>query len=108
MLPENLRQQFRDTLMSGQFNLLLGAGASLDAKNHDGHSLLGSGDLRNALCAEKGLNPNSTLSRAFGYLTPKEKQRLITQPFSGCKAGPTAHEIRSLRAAMKTSQRSRS
>ncbi|MBX9695353.1 MAG: SIR2 family protein, partial [Cyanobacteria bacterium] len=79
---------FVSSLRAGQYNLLLGAGFSMDSKNAKGplpsaDELLG--DLAKATKAKK-----SSLQRLYQLLTPTQVKELITDRFVGATPGETA------------------
>jgi len=93
MLEPSIAQRVRDTLFSQKYNLLLGAGVSLDSTDHRNRPLVGAEDLRRELCKLTGSRDSSPLWRVAGLLTPDQIQMHITAPFQGCKAGPTLRAL---------------
>ncbi|HEV7245984.1 MAG TPA: SIR2 family protein [Shinella sp.] len=90
--PEQV-DAFLSTLKSGQYNLLLGAGSSMDSTNHRGE--LPSGEvIKNELCDLKKVARSNTLQRAFSLLTPEEIEKHITERFSDCVPGDTLKNLR--------------
>ena len=79
---------FISSLRAGQYNLLLGAGFSMDSKNAKG--LLPSGDelLGNLATATKA--KKSSLQRLYQLLTPAQVKELITDRFANSTPGETA------------------
>lgn len=84
---------FLSTLKSGQYNLLLGAGSSMDTTNAYGE--LPSGEaIKNELCDLKKVARSNTLQRAFSLLTPEEVEKNVTARFSNCVPGQTLKDLR--------------
>jgi hypothetical protein len=84
------------TLKAGQYNLLLGAGVSLDSFSSDQkRTLPGAGALRDELAAAMpGVRANSSLNRL--YRTARQQDRvdeLITNRFINCVPGDTVKAI---------------
>jgi hypothetical protein len=93
-ISDQQREAFLSTLKAGQYNLLLGAGSSMDSSN--GHGFIPSGDaFKNELSKLKDVESKYTLQRIFGLLTPDEIDEHVTARFSGCKPGETAKLIAS-------------
>jgi SIR2-like domain len=87
-ISEEQREAFISSLKAGQYNLLLGAGASMDSSN--GKEQLPSGTkLREDLAAAKNANPSQPLQKIFSLLDAKEVEQHVTKRFSNCTAGPT-------------------
>lgn len=59
------------SLKAGHYNLLLGAGASLDSENPRGRLPSGN-SFRSDLCKLKGARDNSPLQRVYATLNPLE------------------------------------
>lgn len=89
MLNDDTAIRVRDALFAQKYNLLLGAGISLDSLDRYGKPLMGAEDLRRSLCALTGERESSPLWRVAGHLTPDQVKTHLTTPFHGCKAGPT-------------------
>ncbi|HRO37576.1 SIR2 family protein [Thauera sp.] len=89
MIEANTAQRVRDALFGQKYNLLLGAGVSLDSTDRYGKELQGAEDLRKSLCALTGSRESSPLWRVAGNLTPAQVDTHLTQPYHGCKAGFT-------------------
>ncbi|WP_411883947.1 SIR2 family protein [Polaromonas sp. YR568] len=85
----------KSTLFSGQYNLLLGSGVSLDSTDRYGKPLLSARKLTEFLCELKGVNTNTPLSRISLLLDAKERDKYLTQPYCGCRAGETAKRLTS-------------
>ncbi|MBD9506775.1 SIR2 family protein [Ensifer sp. ENS10] len=79
---------FVSSLKAGQYNLLLGAGVSLDSENSIGKLPSGT-TLRDELCDLKGVSKNKSLQKVFALLSESEVDQYITKRFSGCTAGAT-------------------
>jgi len=82
-------EAFLLSVRSGQYNLLLGAGTSLDTSNPIGPIPSGT-ELRHNLCDFKKVSRNYTLQRAFGLLTPSEIDEQVTHRLIHCKPGKTS------------------
>ncbi len=82
------RSAFVSSLLTGQYNLLLGSGISLDSHTSDGY-LPSAGDLRRALTELKGTPPESPLQRVFGLLSPDEIREHVTSKYIDCSPGPS-------------------
>lgn len=81
------------SLRAGQYNLLLGAGVSLDSSNTKGD--LPSGEtFRQDLCKLKGANSRSSLQRVYSSLSKAEIDEHVIERFSACKAGQTVQKIK--------------
>jgi hypothetical protein len=89
MLDGDAAVRVKDGLFAQKYNLLLGAGVSLDSTDRLGKALLRSEDLRQKLCNITGSRENSPLWRVAGLLTPHQIRTHITEQFFGSKAGPT-------------------
>ncbi len=79
---------FLSSLRAGQYNLLLGAGFSMNSKNVKGPLPSGDellGDLAKATNAKK-----SSLQRLYSLLTPTQVKELITDRYVGAVPGETA------------------
>ena len=94
MLTDDLIQRFRDSLFAGHYNLLLGSGISLESRNHAGDQLRSSERLRQDLCALVGARPTTSLPRVYGLLSPEQRQKEITNKYSGCTPGPELAPLR--------------
>jgi hypothetical protein len=89
MLEAGVALRVRDALFSQRYNLLLGAGCSLDSTDRTSKKLIGSDELRRQLCEVTGSRPDSPLWRVAGLLTPEQIKQHLTEQFLGCRAGPT-------------------
>ena len=81
------------SVRAGDYNLLLGAGVSLDSTNGEGVGLLSGNALRRRLCEVTQLSETNSLQRAASALTPSQIDVELTQRFSRCKSGPSAQPI---------------
>lgn len=91
-ISEQQQGAFLSALKAGQYNLLLGAGSSMDSSNASGNMPTGDA-LKDELCKLKNVSSKYTLQRVFALLTPDEIQTHITDRFSGTKPGETAKLI---------------
>lgn len=94
MLEAAQLELFRDSLLSGRYNLLLGSGTSLTSRNKSGQLLRSAERLREELCALTGLRAGTSLTRAYGLLTDDQRRSEIVETFSGCKPGPDLNRCR--------------
>lgn len=85
---------FVSSLKAGQYNLLLGAGVSLDSYNVAG-KLPSGGMLRDDLCNLKKVSKNKSLQKVFSLLSDEEIKDFITNRFSGCTPGETLKALSS-------------
>ena len=91
--------QIGDGILQGHYNLLLGAGVSLDSpsgipeENCPSLSTL----IEKLLDPNKGLKKNSSINRIYKNLSPEDIEKSITNRFSGCTAGPTVNSISQFR-----------
>lgn len=90
MLDSTVALRVRDALFAQKYNLLLGAGISLDSLSRHGKPLQGAEELRIELCKLTKSRESSPLWRAAGLLTKEQVEEHLTTPYLGCKAGPTA------------------
>lgn len=95
MLSEEIVNSLRPSLFSGQYNLLLGSGISLDSKGKNGELLKSAYDLTVELCNLKGVKTTTPLSRVSLLLDKDETAKYITSPYSSCKAGETVKRLTS-------------
>jgi hypothetical protein len=79
---------FLYSLKHGHYNLLTGAGVSLDSSNPNGH-LPSGGNLKSSLCALKGADSNKSLQKVFALLSPDEIHEHVTNRLANSIAGPT-------------------
>jgi len=92
MTPEQLDMLAR-SLRSGQYNLLLGAAASLGSINGDGKPLPLAGGLIEELANLKNTKPTHSLQRLYQTLDEDEISKHITNRFKNAKPGPTLKAI---------------
>jgi hypothetical protein len=85
---------FLSSLRAGQYNLLLGAGASMDSQNSFGKYPSGTG-FKNELCTLKSVSENYSLQRVYSLLKDHEVAKHVNSRFSGAQPGPTAKLISS-------------
>src|SRR5262245_59407066 len=78
----------REALFAGEYNLLLGSGVTLDAKDSAGEFLRGAEQLRKDLLALTREPPATSLQRVYGLLTSDQVRTQITDRYSGCVPGP--------------------
>src|SRR5216684_1444330 len=81
------------SLRAGQYNLLLGAGVSLDSKNYKGENLPSADTFRLDLCKLKGANPRSSLQRVYSTLTEQEVAKYVVDRFRQCQPGPSVQKL---------------
>lgn len=93
MLDAVIARRVRDALFAQKYNLLLGAGISLDSKDRNNDPMMGAEALRISLCDLTGSRDSSPLWRVAGHLTPEQVETHLRKPFHGCKAGPTVRAI---------------
>jgi hypothetical protein len=93
MIPDHGVKAFRDTLLAGGYNLLLGAGISLDSHNGKGEALRSAETLRKDLCSLTGARDNTSLTRAYALLSKQQIQEQIVGRFKECKAGTSLQEL---------------
>lgn len=93
MIPAAVMPAFRDTLITGSYNLLLGSGTSLDSRNGRGQSLRSSEALRRDLCVLTGARDTTSLTRAYALLTPQQRDEELVAKFSNCNPGPSVEHL---------------
>ncbi len=86
-------EEMKSSLLMGRYNLLLGAGVSLDSKNGSGDRLVSGGELLGILCKHKGARASSSIQRVFDTLSDDEKIDLVLHRFESCAPGPTVSAI---------------
>lgn len=88
-----------DTLKAGRYNLLLGAGVSLDSQSGlPGKSCPSTGQLMEALQeALPGVRRGSSINRLYRSMTAEQVETLITKRFAGCISGDTVKAISDFR-----------
>ena len=89
MIAKEHMLNFRDTLLTGGYNLLFGSGISLDSQNKFGHYLRSTEKLRTDLCKLTGANRNTSLTRVYGLLKPEQVKSEIVEKYSHCRPGST-------------------
>jgi hypothetical protein len=87
LLDKRIIEPFRDTFFAGKYNLLLGAGVSLKSRNRHGHLLRGTEQLRADICALTGTSGATSLTRAYGLMTPAQRQSELIDKYSKCQPG---------------------
>ncbi|HTW51935.1 MAG TPA: SIR2 family protein [Stellaceae bacterium] len=85
---------FVSSLRAGHYNLLLGAGASVDASNNFGLLPAGAA-FKDTLCALKNVSVNYSLQRVYELLTPPEIDKYVTARFKDAVPGDTTKLISS-------------
>lgn len=80
---------FLSALRAGQYNLLLGAGASADSTNAFGALPIGD-QFKDELCDLTGANRKHSLQRVYSLLSDDQIEKCVTKRFLNCKPGPTA------------------
>lgn len=76
------------SLRAGDYNLLLGAAASLGSRGGDNELLPLADDLRLNLCRLVGAKTSHPLQRVYQSLDTDQVEEQITKRFSSCRAGP--------------------
>ena len=94
LLNPNLVDAFRDTLYAGKYNLLFGSGVSLKSRNRYGEPLRGTEQLREDICKLTGAHSSTSLSRAYGLLTSKQRQSELVDKYSRCQPGEELSPLR--------------
>jgi SIR2-like domain len=92
-LSEDQINLFAASIRNGEYNVLLGAGASLDAFNHKGEKLLSGNDLRVVLCNATGAKADTSLQLVYSILSPDAVEREVTDRFRSCTPGATSLEL---------------
>jgi hypothetical protein len=87
MIPKDTIAAFRNTLLAGGYNLLLGSGICLDSHNGLGEQLRNAEKLRQDLCSLKNVRETTALTRVAGMLTTEEAEEQLIKPFLNCKPG---------------------
>lgn len=82
-------EAFISSLASGRYNLLLGAGSSMDSCNIKG-KLPDGETFKNDLCKIAGASQKHSLQRVFNLLTPDQISEHVTKRFIDCTPGKTA------------------
>lgn len=87
MIPDALMPAFRETLLTGSYNLLLGSGISLDSRNGRDRFLRSSERLRLDLCAATRAPDKTPLTRVCALLTPQQVREELVEQYSDCEPG---------------------
>jgi hypothetical protein len=77
------------SIRRGRYNLLVGAGVSLDSSDHLGQKLPSATKLTQGLCALKDARAGTSLQRVFSTLTDQEIEDHLVNVFADCRAGET-------------------
>ena len=91
-LDQNIFASIKNSLLSGQYNLLLGSGISTDSYNKKGYLPQGE-EIRRDLCALKGARQNSSLQRVYATLTPAEIQEHVIDRYLDSTSGPSLTKL---------------
>ena len=94
-ISDEQHQSFLSALRAGQYNLLLGAGASMDSKDQQNKKLPSGSQFKKEICELKGVSEDYPLQRVYSLLDEKDIEQHVTNRFSLTKPGPTAELIRS-------------
>lgn len=81
MLPGAHQEAFRQSLIRGQYNLLLGSGVSIGAKNEAGELLRSAEKLRLDLCKLRNVPESTALNRVTKGLTPEQTKHQLTEHY---------------------------
>lgn len=92
MFDKNTIASITSSIRAGQYNLLLGAGVSLDSKNPKGF-LPSAEQFRLDLCQFKGARTSSSLQRVFSTLNSNEIATQVVSRFQNCTPGPSVQKI---------------
>ena len=93
MIDPRFSAAFRETLLSGRYNLLLGSGVSLDSRNKNGELLPGSEALRKRLCNVTNVRENTSLTRVYSLLNAEQRRTELQDRLSGCRPGATVEGL---------------
>lgn len=93
MLDPQTLEKFKETCFSGRYNLLLGAGISLDSRDRNGQAVVGGERLKELLCKLKGVRETTPLSKVSPLLTDSERKQHLTDRYFGCRPGPTVFKL---------------
>lgn len=93
MLTPEILDSFRASLFSGQYNLLLGSGASLDSSDSQREPLQSASGLTKKLCELKNVSATTPLSRVALLLKSDEVEEHLTKPYSSCRPGETVKRV---------------
>jgi hypothetical protein len=92
MTPEQL-DRAAISLRAGDYNLLLGAAASLGSMNAKGEDVPLAEPFKLELCKIKSAKTGHSLQRIYQTLTAEEVEKHVTQRFSGCVPGAALRAI---------------
>lgn len=92
LTPEQL-DQLATSLRAGEYNLLVGAGISLETTTRTGDKLPTGEGLRVELCTLKDVRASTSLQRVSELLSEGEVDKLITQRFSSTNPGPAVCKV---------------
>jgi hypothetical protein len=92
LTPEQL-DRLAASLRAGEYNLLLGAAASLGSTNSDGKPIPLADPYRLELCQLKGAKEGHSLQRIYQTLNADEVEQHVTARFSGCTPGPALRAL---------------
>ena len=87
MLTGSLKGYFLDTLNNGKYNLLFGAGVSLDSENIIGEKMPSGEELRKILVKTLSANPGTPLSKLASNLNKTQISEHLTKRFTVKKVG---------------------
>ena len=93
MIPEAFLVRFRDSLIRGEYNLLLGSGICLDSINRLGETLRDANQLRLDLCTLIGVPDTTTLSKAAAMLNSNQREEQLVERYSGCRPGSSLSHL---------------
>ncbi len=93
MLPDAIKAKFKDSIIRGQYNLLLGSGVCLDSVNGRGEKLRSANTLRVELCTLLGLPDSISLSKASAMLNAQQREEHLVTRYSKCKPGPSLQNL---------------
>ena len=82
-----------DSLLSGRYSLLIGAGASLDSTNYKNIKLMSGSEYVAFISDKKGIPPIYPLQDVYSMLTDEEVDRYVTDVFAKCTPGPTLTQL---------------
>lgn len=93
MLDDSLFPRFKESLLGGKYNLLLGAGVSMDSTDRHGKNLPNSEKFRQDLCTLKSVHESTSLPLVYGVLEQDEIRKHVVDRFLGCRPGPTVKDL---------------
>lgn len=85
--------QLARSIRAGEYNILLGAAASLGSMNRKAKALPLAEELRSSLCNLKKAKAATSLQRIYGTLTKDDVENHIIKPFEGCQPGSTLRSL---------------